>query len=201
MDEFFGQLVGTLEAMNPYWAYGLLFVCAFLENVIPPVPGDTVVVFSAYLVGRGVWDLLPVFAATVGGGVAGFMFMFFLGLRYGRSLFSGRGGRIFTSEGLQRAEAWLARYGLWLVLANRFLTGVRSVVAISAGIGTMPTVRVFFAGALSMMFWNGLLLYVGLLLGQNWTEVSDLLKQYNRVILGAFVLGIGFLCVRRWLRA
>jgi len=65
----------------------------------------------------------------------------------------------------------------------------------------MPTVRVFFAGALSMMFWNGLLLYVGLLLGQNWTEVSDLLKQYNRVLLGAFVLGIGFLCVRRWLRA
>ena len=127
--------------------------------------------------------------------------MFFMGLRYGRSLFSGRGGRIFTSEGLQRAEAWLARYGLWLVLANRFLTGVRSVVAISAGIGTMPTVRVLLAGALSMMFWNGLLLYVGLLLGQNWTEVSDLLKQYNRVLLGAFVFGIGFLCVRRWLRA
>ena len=127
--------------------------------------------------------------------------MFFMGLRYGRSFFSGRGGRIFTSEGLQRAEAWLARYGLWLVLANRFLTGVRSVVAISAGIGTMPTVRVLLAGALSMMFWNGLLLYVGLLLGQNWTEVSDLLKQYNRVLLGAFVLGIGFLCVRRWLRA
>mgnify|MGYP001172159677 FL=1 len=127
--------------------------------------------------------------------------MFFMGLRYGRSLFSGRGGRIFTSEGLQRAEAWLARYGLWLVLANRFLTGVRSVVAISAGIGTMPTVRVLLAGALSMMIWNGLLLYVGLLLGQNWTEVSDLLKQYNRVLVGAFVLGIGFLSVRRWLRA
>ena len=201
MDELFGQLVDALEEMNPYWAYGLLFVCAFLENVIPPVPGDTVVVFSAYLVGRGIWDIAPVFATTVVGGLVGIMFMFFMGMRYGRSLFEGRGGRIFTSRGLQRAERWLARYGFWLILANRFMTGVRSVMAISAGLGKMSPVRVLFAGGLSMMVWNGLLLYVGLLLGQNWGEVSELLKQYNRVLLGAFVLGIGILFVRRWLRA
>ena len=114
---------------------------------------------------------------------------------------SGCGGRFFTSEGLQRAEGWLARYGFWLILANRFLTGVRSVVAISAGLGRMSSVRVLIAGGLSMMFWNGLLLYVGLLLGQNWGEVSELLKQYNRFLLGAFVLGIGLLFIRRRLRA
>ena len=201
MEELFGQLVGALEEMNPYLAYGLLFVCAFLENVVPPVPGDTVVVFSAYLVGRGIWDIAPVFAMTVSGGVVGFMFMFFMGMRYGRSFFEGRGGRVFTSEGFQRAEGWLARYGFWLILVNRFLTGVRSVVAISAGLGRMSPVRVLFAGGLSMMFWNGLLLYVGLLLGHNWGEVSELLRQYNRVLLGAFVLAIGILFVRRWLRA
>ena len=201
MDELFGQLVVALEDMNPYWAYGLLFVSAFLENVVPPVPGDTVVVFSAYLVGRGIWDIAPVFATTVSGGVLGFMFMFFMGMRYGRSLFEGRGGRVFTSEGLQRAEGWLTRYGFWLILANRFLTGVRSVVAISAGLGKMSPVRVLFAGGLSMMVWNGLLLYIGLLLGQSWGEVSELLKQYNRVLLGAFVLGIGILSVRRWLKS
>jgi len=201
MDELFGQLVGALEEMNPYLAYGLLFVCAFLENVVPPVPGDTVVVFSAYLVGRGIWDIKLVFATTVSGGVLGFMFMFFMGMRYGRSFFEGYGGRVFTSEGLQRAEGWLARYGFWLILANRFLTGVRSVVAISAGLGRMSSVRVLIAGGLSMMFWNGLLLYVGLLLGQNWGEVSELLKQYNRFLLGAFVLGIGLLFIRRRLRA
>jgi membrane protein DedA with SNARE-associated domain len=172
-----------------------------LENVVPPVPGDTVVVFSAYLVGRGIWDIAPVFATTVGGGVIGFMFMFFMGMRYGRSLFEARGGRVFTYQGLQRAESWLARYGFWLILANRFMTGVRSVVAISAGLGKMSPVRVLFAGVLSMMVWNGLLLYVGLLLGQNWGEVSELLRQYNRVLLGVFVLGIGILFVRRWLKA
>ena len=124
-----------------------------------------------------------------------------MGMRYGRSLFEERGGRVFTSQGLQRAEGWLARYGFWLILANRFMTGIRSVVAISAGLGKMSPVRVLFAGGLSMMVWNGLLLYVGLLLGQNWGEVSELLKQYNRFLLSAFVLGIGILFVRRWLRA
>ena len=65
----------------------------------------------------------------------------------------------------------------------------------------MSSVRVLFAGGLSMMFWNGLLLYVGLLLGQNWGEVSELLNQYNKGLFGAFVFGFGILFIRRRLRA
>ena len=102
--------------MNPHW-HGLLFVSASLENVVPPVPGDTVVVFSAYLVGRGIWDIAPVFATTVSGGVLGFMFMFsWVCAMVGRYLKGARAG--FTSEGLQRAEGWLTRYGFglfWLI--------------------------------------------------------------------------------------
>ena len=33
-------------------AYGILLLSAFFGNIVPPIPGDTVVVFSAYLVGR-----------------------------------------------------------------------------------------------------------------------------------------------------
>ncbi len=199
MEEFVQQhIIERLEGMDAQWAYGLLFLSAIMENIAPPVPGDTVVVFSAYLVGRGVWSFWPVFFATVGGGIAGFMAMFFLGARYGRALFSGRHGRIFSAEGLDRAEQWLARYGIWLILGNRFLSGVRSVIAIAAGIGGMGPVRVALGGALSMVVWNGLLLYVGMLLGQNWSEVGEMLKQYNRVLLAVAAVGILLFIGRRW---
>lgn len=202
MEEFVQQqIIGRLEGMDAQWAYGLLFLSAVMENIVPPVPGDTVVVFSAYLVGRGVWSFWPVFFATVGGGVAGFMAMFFLGARCGRALFSGRRGRIFSAEGLDRAEQWLARYGIWLILANRFLSGIRSVIAIAAGIGGMAPARVVLGGALSMVVWNGLLLYAGMLLGQNWSEVGEVLKQYNRVLLALVAAAVAFLVVRRWTRA
>jgi len=182
------EFMHSLEELDPRWAYGLLLLSAMLENIVPPVPGDTVVVFSAYMVGRGTWQLWPVFGMTVLGGIAGFMIMYYMGLRFGRSFFSGRGGRLFSSEGLEKAEAWLARFGIWLLLGNRFLSGIRSVIAISAGIGGMSWERVLVCGALSMALWNGLLLYIGLLVGQNWEDVSLLLKQYNRLLVGVLIV-------------
>ncbi len=197
MEVLLQELTRALETLDPRWAYALLLLSAFLENVVPPVPGDTVVVFSAYLIGRGALDLIPVYLATCAGGTAGFMAMYYLGLRYGRAFFSGRRGRLISIEGLEKAEDWLARYGIWLLLANRFLSGIRSVIAISAGIGGISWLQVALCGALSMAIWNGLLLYAGLLVGQNWEEVVSLLRQYNKALaLGLFAVVLW--AVWRW---
>jgi membrane protein DedA with SNARE-associated domain len=57
--------------------------------------------------------------------------------------------------------------------------------------------RVFICGVLSMALWNGILLYVGLLVGQNWEEVSLLLKQYNRALVGLLIVA-ALVGVWRW---
>jgi membrane protein DedA with SNARE-associated domain len=199
MEEQLHGLIEELGQWNPLWAYGLLMISAVLENLIPPVPGDTVVVFSAYLVGRGVLEIGPVYLATCLGGTLGFMAMYYLGFSQGRAFFAGRRGRFFSSESAARAEEWLARYGVLLVLANRFLSGIRSVIAISAGIGGMSWKKVAVCGGVSMAVWNGLLLYAGLLVGQNWERVGGFLAQYNRMLV--FILGIaGLIVLIRWRR-
>jgi membrane protein DedA with SNARE-associated domain len=109
----------------------------------------------------------------------------------------GVAGAVFSLEGLEKAEAWLTRYGVWLLLGNRFLSGIRSVIALSAGIGRMSWVRVLICGALSMALWNGVLLYTGLLVGQNWEEVLALLRQYNRVLVGVLVV-VALVGLWRW---
>ena len=78
---------GALLELDPIWIYVSLFVSALLENIIPPIPGDTVVIFSAYLVASERLVLWPVLLATVVGGEVGFLIMYFLGLRYGRNVF------------------------------------------------------------------------------------------------------------------
>lgn len=199
MEEALNQLVERVGHSDPIWAYILLGVSAFLENVLPPVPGDTVVVFSAYLVGRGVLGWAPVLAATCVGGTAGFMVMFYLGVSRGRAFVAGGGGRFFKPEHLQKAEAWLDRWGTALLLANRFLSGIRSVIALSAGIGGMRWPLVALCGFVSMAAWNGLLLYLGVLLGQNWALVGTYLRQYNLVLLA--VLGLAAAAfLWRWFR-
>ena len=193
------QRIGELP---PPWAYAVLALSAFLENVLPPVPGDTVVVFAAYLAGRGALDWLPVYAATCLGGTAGFVLMYAIGRWQGRGFQQGGGwrARVFPQRRLQRAERWLRRYGAWLVLANRFLSGVRSVIALSAGFAGLGWVTVAGLGLLSMALWNGLLLYAGLALGENWERVSGLLSRYNRAVIALLLIGAAAIGLRLWLR-
>ncbi|MEE3258941.1 MAG: DedA family protein [Candidatus Latescibacterota bacterium] len=198
MTAYFAALIAELAGIDPIWAYGLLSLSAFLENVVPPVPGDTVVVFSAYLVGRGALEFWPVFMATCAGGTAGFLTMYYLGYSRGRAFFTGRGGRFFSAANLAVAERWLARYGVALILGNRFLSGIRSVIALGAGLGGMSWPKVAICGTISMVVWTGLLLYAGLLVGQNWEQVTEVLAQYNRVLVGALVLAGAGLAWRWW---
>ncbi len=184
MAEYLDALLTALAGVDPLWAYGILLLSAFLENIVPPIPGDTVVVFSAYLVGRGLLDIWPVFLVTCAGGTAGFLVMYYLGYSRGRTFFAGRRG---TAK-LVQAEQWLGRYGVALILGNRFLSGIRSVIAIGAGLGRMPWPTVALCGGIGMAVWNGLLLYAGILVGENWEQVAELLAQYNRLLVG--ILGL-----------
>lgn len=201
LEELVSGVVAELGAWDPFWAYTFLLGMAFLENVIPPVPGDAVVVFSAVLVGKGVLEWLPVYAVTCVGGTCGFAVVYLLGRTGGRALLEGRAKRFVSASALAKTEAWLSRYGLWLIFANRFLSGIRSVIALSAGIGRMDWRRVLLLGLLSMALWNGMLMYAGVSVGENWDTVAQLLRQYNVVALSVFAVGVLALGVRSWLRS
>ena len=87
MESWFAEFVEQLGQWNPLWVYGVLTISAVLENIIPPIPGDTVVVFSAYMVGRGALNLWMVYLSTCIGGIAGFLLMYYLGYHRGRVFF------------------------------------------------------------------------------------------------------------------
>ena len=201
MEELLNGVVVKIGDWNPFWAYAFLLLSAFLENVIPPVPGDTVVLFSAFLVGRGVFDWAPVYAVTCAGGLGGFAVVYALGITRGRAFIEGPGRRFFSARALERVEVWLGRYGMWLIFASRFLSGVRSVIALSAGIGRLPWPRVMVMGLASMAMWNALLLYAGMVAGENWESLLPLLQQYNRLVLTALAAIVALLWIRSRYRA
>ena len=201
MEELLNAVVSRIGDWDPLWAYAFLLLSAFLENVLPPVPGDTVVLFSAFLVGRGVFDWAPVYAVTCAGGLCGFAVVYVLGITKGRAFIEGPGRRFFSAEALERVEVWLRRYGMWLIFVSRFLSGLRSVVALSAGITRLPWARVMTLGLASMAMWNGVLLYVGMVAGENWESLLPLLKQYNRLVLTALVAIVALLWMRSRYRA
>jgi membrane protein DedA with SNARE-associated domain len=179
-----------LDAIDPFWAYVVLTVSAFLENVIPPIPGDTVVVFGAYLVSIDKLGFWGVYASTTLGSVTGFFTMYLLGLKYGRGFIQHRRIRekIFKPQDIKKVEVWFGRWGYWVIFANRFLSGTRSVISIFAGLFHLHPLPVIALAMLSAMIWNAILILAGMLLGEKWQDIVDIVTRYNQIFIALTVL-------------
>ncbi len=186
-----------LQQVDPLWAYFILFLSAFVENVFPPIPGDTVTVIGAYLVGRGFLDYWGVFLSTTLGSIAGFMTIYGIAFWLEWKIFERYQFKWFTGSNIERVQTWFRRWGYWVVLANRFLSGARSVISLVAGLSRMRPLPVFAMALLSCAFWNGMLIYLGSSVGKNWEEVVAFIKQYNQIVLvGILLLLVSYLVYR-----
>ena len=91
MGEFLADIVEWMSSLPALWAYIMILVIAYGENVLPPIPGDMIIVFGGYMVGIDRLDITPVIILSTIGGSLGFMTMYVLGNRIGRRV-SKKGG-------------------------------------------------------------------------------------------------------------
>lgn len=187
--------------VDPLTAYLLLFISAFVENTFPPVPGDTVTVIGAYLITTGKLSFYGVWLSTTLGSVLGFFTMFVIGSRFGTAFIEkGRRSSYFQPEHIVKTELWFDKYGYWIIAANRFLSGTRSVISLFAGIFKLKWMPVLFLATLSALVWNGLLMLAGYLLGSNWPLILDYISQYNKVVIVLTVAVAGGFIIYRYLK-
>lgn len=192
--------LNSAAASHPIEAYVILFLSAFIENIFPPVPGDTVTVFAAYLVGRGSLELWPVIWTTFFGSTVGFVGLYLLGRMAGHAVLVRLGWVRHSAEKIDKAEALVQKHGVYVVAINRFLPGLRSVISLAVGMLRMPAWKVALAAMVSIFAWNGLLIWAGLLVGQNWERVIEVLRRYNAIVGTILLLAIVLAAATWWYR-
>lgn len=191
MAEAFSDFAAWMEALPPLWAYVAILVIAYGENVIPPVPGDLAIVYGGYLAGVGELSLVMVVGLSAFGATLGFMTLYALGHRLGEAILDPTRMRWVPKAGVYRARAWIERWGWWVVLLNRFLSGVRAVISVTVGIARMDVRTTAVLAATSAVIWASLLAYGGFALGDNFDVVLRWLAAYGRIVgsvLGAAVV-------------
>ena len=183
MGELLADIVEWMDGLPALWAYVIIFVIAYGENVVPPVPGDMIVVFGGYLVGRGQLDFVVVIGLATIGGALGFMTMYAIGRRLGYALLRSRRWRWLPRDEIARVQRWIRRWGYGIVAANRFLSGARSVIALSVGMARMrPWATLAFA-TLSALVWTSLIAFAGYKVGENWEVIAGYLRNYGQAVL------------------
>jgi len=195
MEDLISKIIEYLLPTNDAFLYIFLFLSAVIENLFPPIPGDTITAFGAFLVGSGRLDYFLVYLSTTIGSVTGFMILFLLGKYLGKQFFVNKDYKYFSAQKIGIAEKWFSKYGYLVVLANRFFPGIRSVISIASGITMLNTVKVLIFSIISASIWNLMWIHTGYLLGENWDTVKErmgnLLRGYNliaSIIMVVFVI-------------
>lgn len=198
------KFLNELRSLPDFLIYFFLALSAFVENLVPPIPGDTITAFGAFLVGVGRLSFAGVYISTTLGSLVGFLTLFWLGKFLGRHFFIERDYRFLKAKDIIKAEEWFSRYGYFLILFNRFAPGIRSVISIAAGISRFRTIPVAFLSLLSCAAWNLIWIFMGRTLGTHWETVEekmgDLLVRYNVAAIILIVLVVLFFVLRKIFR-
>ena len=183
--------------LQPLWAiYLSLFLICYLENVFPPIPGDIFVVFGGYLYAEQMVGLFNLMWITTIGSVLGLMTLYAYGRYWGEDLKTPKQRvrllRYLAIKYYDKVERWMNRWGQGVILANRFLTGTRTVIALLAGASKTHLVYTTLSALLSALVWNGLLIVLGWWIREKWEVIGFYLDMYGLVILvGSIILIAG----------
>lgn len=195
----FEGILFYLTSQQAVTIYFVVFISAFIENIFPPFPGDIITLVGAFLAGYGELGYIPLFIFVVAGGMSGAMLLYYLGRTKGRSFFIKYDRSYLKVDNLHRIESWFKKWGFLVLLLSRFIAGFRSVVAISAGIGGVPTSRMTLFTLISFCLWNTFLIGGMFLLRSNWQELVGFIGSYNTavIIISALVITIWLVIIYR----
>jgi membrane protein DedA with SNARE-associated domain len=162
MDVFMEQFIESVDTLPLLYIYLVFFTVAYVENIIPPIPGDLLVAFGGYLAARNVVNLIPIHLLTTVASVVGFMCVYALGSYWGGKIKEKRGEfwmfKWIKMEYIHEVQQWMRKWGQGVILANRFLAGTRSVISLTAGISHTNVKLTVLSSFVSSFLWNGILL-------------------------------------------
>jgi membrane protein DedA with SNARE-associated domain len=144
-----------------------------------PIPDETLLVFTGYLISRGKLDPVAAFAAAVAGAWTGISGSYLLGRTLGIGAVHRYGKYVHLTETrLAYVHRWFDRIGHWMLLVGYYIIGVRHFTAVVAGMSKVgyPTFIAYAwtGGAL----WVATFLTLGYFLGENWRPAAELVHHY-----------------------
>ena len=180
-----------------------LFFLMMLGIVGLPIPDETLLVFSGYLIFTHTLNPVFTFSMALLGSMTGITVSYLLGRFYGLKLIH-RYGRYFhiTEKRFWKVHNWFERAGRWSLVFGYYIAGVRHLTAMVAGASALeyPVFASFaYAGAFSCVLT---FLSLGYFVGDRWQGASEQIHHYILVsclVLGA-ILGIYLLTRYLWKR-
>jgi membrane protein DedA with SNARE-associated domain len=148
--------------------------------------GESVLLLAGFAAHRGYLDLPTVVGVAVVGSFAGDQIFFFLGRYQGTRLLN-RYPRYAEKVGF--AQAKLARYHTPLILAMRYLYGLRAVLPFTIGMSAISVARFQVLNLGGALLWSVTIVAGGYLFGHLVERMLGDLKFYEEILFAVLAVG------------
>lgn len=193
-------VIPFLESLYTAFGYAGVVLAMAIESAAIPLPSELILPFAGWMVSRGLaepvtgtaWAYWGAVAAGVVGNTLGSLFSYYVGRLGGRPLLERYGRYVLISQhDLEIADRWFARWGEATVFFSRMLPIVRTFISVPAGVARMPVWRFLTFSILGAVPWVMLLVWAGMILGDNWTQVKSSLRGLDYIVAAVLVAGVG----------
>lgn len=165
-----------------YWVIIIAFLTNLAENLLPPVPGDSILLFTGTLIGIGVVGFPEMLIASTLGSALGFAVMYYLGYKFEKKVVESGKFKFISINAIETVEGWFRKYGYWVIVVNRFLSGTRAVISFFAGMSKLNFKPTIIYATVSSLIWNAIILYFGAKFGDNWKLIDHYMSLYGKII-------------------
>ena len=185
-----------------HYGYLAIFSLLVLGIVGLPVPDETLLTFTGYLVFQGNLYLPYAYLAAFCGSACGITISYILGRKFGLMLIHRYGKYLhIKEEHLQKAHAWFERAGHWSLTFGYYIPGVRHFTAYAAGMSDLEAPQFCLFAYSGAALWTASFMTLGYFLGERWQSVVENIHQYFLIsTIAAVVLALAFLAWRKWRR-
>src|SRR3990172_3145730 len=208
MLEFIDKIViPFLTSLYAALGYGGVLVAMAIESAMIPLPSELILPFAGFLVSDptqlepltgGPWNFwIVVIVATVGntiGSLSGYV----IGAWGGRPFLERRGRYLLIRQHeIELADHFFQKYGSATPFFSPLLPIVRTFISFPAGVARMNVFKFVVYSTAGAFIWSIILVQLGVVFGQRWTEIRHLLQPFD---LGIAVLVIAAIVLFVWWR-
>ena len=187
-----GVLLFWVHSVIKALGYGGIVLLMAIESANIPLPSEMILPYAGYLVQQGEMNLHLASLAGAVGCVVGSLPCYWLGAWGGEAFIKKYSKWILIDEDdLADARRWTARFGDLAFFICRMLPILRTFISVPAGVlgANLWTFTIYtFIGSL---IWSYLLVYVGIIFGDNLAEFKHLWHKFDVAIALLLVLGGG----------